>query len=338
MLALAAARLGLKCHIYCPDPESPAFDVAAARTVAAYEDGVSLDAFARSVDVVTYEFENVDVAAAERLGSIVPVRPGPRALAVAQDRVTEKRFLRDLGIETAPFFPVSDLGSLEAAVGAIGRPAVLKTRRFGYDGKGQTKIGVKTDLGEALHAIGNAPGILEGFVPFSREISVIAARGTAGEVASYDPAENVHHGRHPAHLEGAGRRLRRDRIGGGAYRPNNPGSARLYRRPRRRVLRSRRWRPGAAHGQRDRAAGAQFRSLDGGRLRRFAVRKHVRAIVGWPLGPTTRHAGVAMTNLIGADAEDWRRLAGEPGARLHLYGKHEARPGRKIGHVNRLSP
>ena len=131
MLAMAAARLGLKCHIYCPDPDSPAFDIAAARTVAAYEDRASLDAFARSVDVVTYEFENVDVAAAERLGSIVPVRPGPRALAVSQDRVTEKRFLRDLGIGTAPFFPVNDLGSLEAAVGAIGRPAVLKIR-LGY--------------------------------------------------------------------------------------------------------------------------------------------------------------------------------------------------------------
>jgi 5-(carboxyamino)imidazole ribonucleotide synthase len=337
MLATAAARLGLKCHIYCPDPESPAFDVAAACTVAAYEDAASLDAFARSVDVVTYEFENVDVAAAERLGSIVPVRPGPRALAVSQDRVTEKGLLRDLQIETAPFAAVDDLASLQAAVDAIGRPALLKTRRFGYDGKGQARIGADTDLGEVVRAIGNAPAILEGFVPFSREISVIAARGLGGEVASYDPVENVH-------SEGI---LHTSTVPAGISAATASDAGRIARL----ILEALDYVG---------VLGVEFFVVAGGDMERLIVNEiaprvhnsghwtedacavsqfenHVRAIAGWPLGPTTRHADAVMTNLIGTDAEDWPRLAGEPGARLHLYGKRDARPGRKMGHVNRLS-
>lgn len=338
MLALAAARLGLKCHIYCPDSESPAFDVAAARTIAAYEDEASLDAFARSVNVVTYEFENVDVAAAERLSGFVPVRPGPRALAVSQDRVAEKGFLRHLGIQTAPFAPVDDLASLQAALGAIGRPAVLKTRRFGYDGKGQAKIGPDTDLGAALDTLGGAAAVLEGFIAFSLEISVIAARGLDGAIVCYDPADNVHR-------EGI---LRTSTVPAGI----SPETAQAARHTAGMVLEALNYvgvigieffvagedgnerlivneiAPrvhNSGHWSEDACAVSQFEN-------------HVRAIAGWPLGPATRHADAEMTNLIGAAAEDWSRLAAEPGARVHLYGKREVRPGRKMGHVNRLSP
>ncbi len=337
MLALAAARLGLKCHIYCPDPQSPAFDVAAAHTLAAYEDDARLDAFARLVDVVTYEFENVDVAAAERLAAIVPVRPGPGALAVSQDRVTEKRFLSELGIETAPFAAVDDLAALQGAVGEIGRPAVLKTRRFGYDGKGQTRIGADTELGEALKAIGNAPAVLEGLVSFSREISVIAARGVDGQVVSYDPAENVHQdgilhtSTVPARVSAATasearriaatllRALEYVGVLGIEFFVEGEGARErlIVNEIAPRVHNSGHW-------SEDACAVSQFEN-------------HIRAIAGWPLGPTTRHADAVMTNLIGATAGDWLRLAAEPGARLHLYGKREARPGRKMGHVNRLS-
>jgi 5-(carboxyamino)imidazole ribonucleotide synthase len=338
MLALAAARLGLKCHIYCPDPESPAFDVAAARTVAAYDDAGALDAFAADVDVVTYEFENVELTSAERLAPYVPVRPGVRALAVSQDRLAEKTFLRDLGIDTAPFAAVDDLRGLENGLTSIGRPAVMKTRRFGYDGKGQVRIGSGDEANAAWAGIGGKPAILEGFVNFSREVSVIAARALDGSVASYGVAENVHRNgilhssTVPAQVarrtveqgiaiarqilealdyvgvlgveffvvgEGADERLVVNEI---APRVHNSG-----------------------HWTEDACAVSQFEN-------------HIRAVAGWPLGPTARHADVVMTNLIGADADTWAGLAADPSARLHLYGKREARPGRKMGHVNRLGP
>jgi 5-(carboxyamino)imidazole ribonucleotide synthase len=339
MLALAAARLGLKCHVYCPDPENPAFDVSAAHTIAPYGDIAALERFARAVDVVTYEFENVDVAAAERLATIVPVRPGARSLAVSQDRLTEKVFLRGLGIETAPFAPVDDAATLRDAIREIGLPAILKTRRLGYDGKGQVRIARGDDPSKALAALGQAPAILEGFVPFLREASIIAVRGVDGGAACYDIAENVHRNgilhtsTVPARLsasaemdaagialgileglghigvlgvelfvvaaEGGKERLLVNEI---APRVHNSG-----------------------HWTEDACAVSQFEN-------------HVRAIAGWPLGPTMRHADAVMTNLVGEEAEDWLVLAGEPDARLHLYGKREARAGRKMGHVNRLAP
>jgi 5-(carboxyamino)imidazole ribonucleotide synthase len=337
MLALAAARLGFRCHIYCPDPDSPAFDVAAERTVAAYEDAAALEAFAASVDVVTYEFENVDVAAAERIAAIVPVRPGPRALAVSQDRLTEKLFLRELGIATAPFAAVGDPASLDAALVAIGRPAVLKTRRFGYDGKGQLRIGADTHPHDALAAIGDAPAILEGFVPFSREVSMVAARGLDGGLAAYDLAENVHRdgilrsSTVPAaiapHAADEARRIAEQillsldyvgMLGVEFFVVAEGGTERLLvNEIAPRVHNSGHW-------TEDACAVSQFEN-------------HVRAIAGWPLGPARRRCDAVMTNLIGRDAEGWRDLAAEPDARLHLYGKREARPGRKMGHVNRLA-
>lgn len=336
MLALAAAPLGFRCHIYCPDRESPAFEVAAAHSVASYEDAEALGAFARTVDVVTYEFENVDVAAVERLAALLPVRPGARALAVSQDRLTEKAFLRDLGIETAPFVAVDDAPSLEAAIAGIGRPSVLKTRRFGYDGKGQAILRAGDDLDAALATVGSAPAILEGFVEFSREVSVVAARGIDGSLAIYDVAENVHRDGilhtstvpariMPATADEAGRIATRilaalDYVGvlgvelfvvgeGGKQRlVVNEIAPRVHN---------------SGHWTRDACAVSQFEN-------------HVRAVAGWPLGSPARHADVVMTNLIGAEAQAWRDLAAEPGARLHLYGKREGRPGRKMGYVNRL--
>ena len=338
MLTLAAARLGLKCHLYSPDPDSPAFAVAAARTVAPYDDTAALAAFARSVDMVTYEFENVDVVAVERLTRSVPVRPGVEALAVSQDRLTEKRFFERLNIATAAFAPVDDLPSLEAAIGVVGLPAVLKTRRFGYDGKGQAVIRAPAAAGAALAGLRGTAAIVESFVPFAREVSVIAARGADGMVAAYDPAENVHRdgilrtSTVPARIapetaaaatgitrtilealayigvigveffvvgEGAGERLVVNEM---APRVHNSG-----------------------HWTEDGCAVSQFEN-------------HVRAVAGWPLGPTRRSFDGVMTNLIGADAEAWATLAAEPGARLHLYGKREVRPSRKMGHVNRIGP
>jgi 5-(carboxyamino)imidazole ribonucleotide synthase len=192
MLAMAAARLGLKSHIYCPDTDSPAFDVAGAKTVAAYEDEAALRAFAQSVDVITYEFENIPARTAEVLAALRPVRPGPAALAVSQDRLTEKDFVTSLGILTAPYRAVEDAGALARAVGELGRPAILKTRRFGYDGKGQVTIREGSDLGGIFRSLGGTPCILEGVVPFIKEVSVIAARSLDGAFVAYDVTENIH--------------------------------------------------------------------------------------------------------------------------------------------------
>jgi 5-(carboxyamino)imidazole ribonucleotide synthase len=192
MLAMAAARLGLKSHIFAPDPESPAFDVASAYTVASYEDEAALARFAEAVDVVTYEFENVPIACAEFLSERRPLRPNARALALTQDRLPEKRFLQDIGLKTAPFLAVEDAGALVRAVATLGRPSILKTRRFGYDGKGQALIREGSDLAALYRALGGDPTILEGLVRFEREVSLIAARGVNGEFAAFDLCENEH--------------------------------------------------------------------------------------------------------------------------------------------------
>ena len=338
MLALAAAPLGFHCHIYCPEAESPAFDVSAARTIARYDDVPALDAFARSVDVVTYEFENVDVAAVQRIAAIVPVRPGSKALAVSQDRLTEKTFLRGLGIPTAPFAVVSDWPSLQAAIVALGLPAILKTRRFGYDGKGQVLVGSTEEAAAALTSIAGAPAILEGFVPFTREISIIGVRGVDGATAAYDVAEN----NHKAGI------LDTSTVPSGV---GDIGAAEATRIVQRML----------AALDYTGVIGVEFFVTGEGRDQRLLVNEfaprvhnsghwtidacavsqfenHVRAVAGWPLGPTTRHADAWMANLIGDDVGSWQGLASDPTARLHLYGKRGARPGRKMGHVTRLMP
>ncbi|MEL6680772.1 MAG: 5-(carboxyamino)imidazole ribonucleotide synthase, partial [Pseudomonadota bacterium] len=194
MLSVAASRLGLVCHIYEPAPDCPAAQVAKSCTTASYEDAAALEAFARGVDVVTYEFENVPADALDRIEAIVPIRPGRRALAVSQDRVDEKDFLTGLGLATAPYAAVDTVADLEAALATIGTPAILKTRRFGYDGKGQVRIADPAEATDAFASLNGAPAVLEGFVDFNSEVSVIGARGLDGAVVCFDPGANEHRG------------------------------------------------------------------------------------------------------------------------------------------------
>jgi 5-(carboxyamino)imidazole ribonucleotide synthase len=334
MIALAAAPLGIRCHIYAPEEDSPAFDVAAGSTVADYDDFAALESFAAKVDAVTYEFENVPGDTAAFLDARVPVAPGVAALRTAQDRIAEKTFVARLGIPVAPFAEVSDLPSLEQALARIGRPAVLKTRRFGYDGKGQVKIQADTDPAAALGDIGRQPAVLEGFVRFEKEISVIAARSWSGEVAVYDVPEN-HHENHilrtstvPARLSlkvsetarDFGSRIiaALDYVGVIGVEMFVAGDEVIVNEIAPRVHNSGHWTMDACHV-------SQFE-------------QHVRAVCGWPLGSPERHADVVMTNILGDEINRWRELAREPRVHLHLYGKREARPGRKMGHFNRVTP
>jgi 5-(carboxyamino)imidazole ribonucleotide synthase len=338
MLATAAADLGFSTHIYCPDRDSPAFAVAAARTIAPYEDEAALAAFAESTAVVTYEFENVPAATAEFLSDRVPVYPAANALEVAQDRLAEKELMVALGIPVAPFAPVDRQKDIYSALAKAGRPAVLKTRRFGYDGKGQSLIRTGDDPVNAWRAMGEAPAIMESFVNFEREISVILARGRKGETRAYDVGENRHvagildetivPAPIPADLAreavGVAGRIAEalDYIGILAVEMfvagNGEGRRLLVNEIAPRVHNSGHW-------TQDAAVTSQFE-------------QHIRAIAGWPLGDITRHSDVVMTNLIGEEAGAFADLAAEPGACLHIYGKTEARRGRKMGHVNRLKP
>ncbi|EJW12467.1 Phosphoribosylaminoimidazole carboxylase ATPase subunit [Rhodovulum sp. PH10] len=337
MIALAAARLGFKCHVLCPDPRSCAFDVVHRVSEADYTDKVALDRFAEDVDVVTYEFENVPAETATFLSARVPVLPDPRVLATTQDRLAEKRFVESLGIATAPHAAVDGPDDLEAALAALGRPAVLKTRRFGYDGKGQRILREGDDPHAAWSDIGEQPAILEAFVPFEREVSVIAARGLDGTVQVYDIAENEHRdhilkvSRVPAAVPDAIAEEARaiagkiaeafDYVGVlGVEMFVVPGAARpvLVNEIAPRVHNSGHW------------------TLDGASVSQFE--QHVRAIAGWPLGVPVRHGRVEMHNLIGDEILDHRAWLTVPGATVHLYGKATVRPGRKMGHVTRVLP
>lgn len=334
MIAMAAAKMGLRVHIYAPEAEPPAGQVAATVTRAGWEDEAALTAFAAAVDVVTYEFENIPLRTAEILAPLVPLRPGIAALRAAQDRVEEKTFLQGVGLTVAPFAPVDGLDDLRAALDTIGAPAILKTRRMGYDGKGQVRINNAAEAEAAITAIAGAPAVLEGFVSFQREVSVIAARGLTGEVVCFDPGENVHQGgildttkipaSIPARLKAdaalaAGRILNAlDYVGVMGVELFVTPNGLVVNEIAPRVHNSGHW-------TQDACAVDQFE-------------QHVRAICGWPLGDGSRFADAVMTNLIGDDANDWAAIAAQPGARLHLYGKAEARAGRKMGHVNRTSP
>lgn len=338
MMAMAAAELGLRTHIYAPERDSPAFDVAAEHTVAAYDDEAALVRFAKAVDAVTYEFENVPSATAATLSAHTLLAPNARALEVSQDRLVEKAFIADLGIATAPFAPVGSEAELTEALARIGRPAVLKTRRFGYDGKGQVMIRPEGDASAAFTAIGQAPAILEGFVPFEREVSVIAARTASGDFAAYDLCANEHRNhildttRIPAGVSKATEEraiaIARaiadalDYVGILAVElfllTGSEGESLVVNEIAPRVHNSGHWTQGGA-------VTSQFE-------------QHVRAVCGWPLGETRRLGRVEMKNLIGDDVEAWRDILAEPGAHLHLYGKAEARPGRKMGHVTRIYP
>ncbi|MFD2234078.1 5-(carboxyamino)imidazole ribonucleotide synthase [Phaeospirillum tilakii] len=338
MAALAAARLGYRVHIFSPEPDSPAAQVAAAATVAAYTDPAALESFARAVDVVTFEFENIPADSVRRLAEIVPVRPSWTVLETAQDRIVEKRFFNGIGIATAPWRAVDGVAALEAALAEIGRPAVLKTARMGYDGKGQVRIDADTDAAAAWAALGKAPGgaagsaILEGFIDFQGEISVVIARGGDGAWAAFDPAWNVH--RHhilhtstvPAPIPAATATAAIDIARRAAEALDVIGllAVEMFVTPDGLLVNEMAPRPhNSGHWTIDACLTDQFEQF-------------IRAVCGLPLGSPRRHSDAVMTNLIGDEAADWLDLLRDPEAHLHLYGKAEARPGRKMGHVTRL--
>ncbi|GAB4385940.1 5-(carboxyamino)imidazole ribonucleotide synthase [Albidovulum sp.] len=334
MLAMAAARLGYLTHVYEPGSAPPAGQVAARLTTAPYEDLAALAAFARGVDVVTYEFENIPASALDAIEAICPLHPNRRALEISQDRLTEKAFLTDLGLRTAPFAAVTDAGDLARALDRIGVPAILKTRRLGYDGKGQARLASAGDAEAALAAMAGAPALLEGFVAFSREISVIAARTAAGQVVAFDPGENVHR-------EGI---LRRTTVPARLSEAERAEAVRLAGR----ILEALDYvgvmgvelfvtaRGLVVNEIAPRVHNSGHWTQNGCAVDQFE--QHIRAIAGWPLGDGRRHADVMMENLIGDEIGRAAAIAAEPGAALHLYGKTEARPGRKMGHVNRVRP
>jgi 5-(carboxyamino)imidazole ribonucleotide synthase len=333
MTALAAAELGYRCHIFCPESDSPAAQVAAQTTQAAYDDEAALRRFAAAVDVVTFEFENVPSGAVRIAGALKPVRPGLRALETAQDRVAEKRFFEREGIATAPWRPIFDFPALAPALAQIGRPALIKTVRLGYDGKGQARLRDDTDLSAAWRAVGGKPCILEGMVDFEREISVIVARGPDGAVQCYEPVENRHKDgildttTVPAPIPPALARDAEAMAVRAAQALDLVGllAVEMFVTKEGRILANEMApRPhNSGHWTMDAARTSQFEQL-------------VRAICGLPLGDPSRFADAVMTNLIGDDVDQWPALVAEPGAHLHLYGKTEARPGRKMGHVTRV--
>ena len=326
MLSAAASRLGLRCHIFEPGA-APAGDVAWRVTTAPYEDEAALRAFADSVDVITYEFENVPTSALDLLESLRPIRPGRRALAVSQDRLTEKTFLTDIGLTVAPFADGPDQGALDDAIARIGRPSILKTRRMGYDGKGQVRIG------EGPADWTGAPSVLEGFVNFTAEISVIIARGTDGQVAAFDPGLNVHEGgilrttTVPCGLPG---RVTTDAVLIAARIANALDyvgvlGVELFVTPEGLIVNEIAPRVhNSGHWTQAGCAVDQFE-------------QHIRAVAGLPLGDGKRHVDVVMENLIGDDMDRVPALLAQPRTQVHLYGKGQARPGRKMGHVNRIA-
>jgi 5-(carboxyamino)imidazole ribonucleotide synthase len=333
MLALAAARLGMKTHIYCPDPESPAFDVTPLKTVAAYDDEAALATFAAGVDVVTYEFENVPAKTAAFLANLKPLRPGANALAVSQDRLAEKAFLTINRIPVAPFAAITDLDRLEAELEEIGAPAVLKTTRLGYDGKGQRIVHNMEDAALAWELLSPKPLVLEGFIEFDKEISVVVARNALGEVAAFDPAENVHRDHIlktstvPADISSKTAKkaveiaaeiaTALDYVGVlGVEFFVLPGGKLLVNEIAPRVHNSGHWTEAVAITD-------QFE-------------QHIRAVVNWPLGDPSRMADVVMENLIGDEITAIPERLG-PSIQPHAYGKAESRRGRKMGHINRIA-
>ncbi len=336
MLAMAAARLGLRCRVFSPDPDSPAFDVVLNATCAEYADVEALELFAADVDVITYEFENVPAASAMILAARRPVLPNRKILETTQDRLAEKDFVRQLGIGTADYADVSSAASLRAAIAKIGLPAVLKTRRFGYDGKGQAIIRQGDDPDQVWQDLATKSAILEAFIPFEREISVIAARSADGQVECFDVTENEHSdhilktSRVPAAISDALAAQARGVAEKVATALNyvgvlavelfvvegSGGPQILVNEIAPRVHNSGHW------------------TLDGASISQFE--QHIRAIAGWPLGKPVRHGPVTMTNLIGDEINDYGRWLTVPGATVHIYGKGTPRPGRKMGHITQV--
>jgi 5-(carboxyamino)imidazole ribonucleotide synthase len=335
MTAMAAARLGYRTHVFAAEPDAPATQVASAATIAPFGDAAAVARFAAAIDVATFEFENIPGAVVRRVAAKRPVSPRPEILEITQDRLREKNFLREIGVATTDYREITEPDALAEAARELGVPAVLKTVRLGYDGKGQVLVTADTQPEEAWRQMGGTLGILEGFVDFRCEISVVLARAADGAVAVYPPVENRHVNHildttiAPASLpaetlaeaETIARRIaeRLDLVGvlavemfvtrAGALLVNE-----LAPRPH-----------NSGHWTIDACVTSQFEQL-------------VRAICGLPLGSTERHADAVMTNLIGRDVERWRDALDDPQAKLHLYGKSRVRPGRKMGHITRLLP
>ncbi|MBW8785264.1 MAG: 5-(carboxyamino)imidazole ribonucleotide synthase [Novosphingobium sp.] len=332
MLAMAAAQLGYRCHVFAPEPNSVAAEVCAAFTCAAWDDAAAMARFAADCAVVTYEFENVPVAPLAALGA-VPLLPHPRALETAQDRLAEKRFVERLGGRPAAFAPVDDRAGLNAALARIGTPGILKTRREGYDGKGQWRIAALADA--AALTLPGRPLIYERFVEFGAEFSVLLCRGADGDVRFWDAPENVHEGGILARSTAPAGPLVQsqiavarelstriadelDYVGVLAVEFFAGEAGPVFNEMAPRVHNSGHW------------------TIEGAVTSQFE--NHIRAICGLPLGSTALAAKrVEMRNVIGDTVEDWPQILSDPANHLHLYGKAAARPGRKMGHVTRLT-
>lgn len=334
MLAIAAARLGYRCHIYAPEADPPAADVAAEWTRADFTDIAAMTRFAAACAVVTYEFENIPFEPVAAIARQIAVRPGVEALRITQDRLFEKTFCNERGVGTAPFRAVGSVEDLKAAIAELGLPLVLKTRRMGYDGKGQVKIERADQAAAAFAALKSDALIAEGFVAFQRELSVVLARGNEGRIVSWGPVENIHRNHilwrtyAPARLSDSLRAEAEriaatlaeglDYVGVLAVELFDCGDRLLVNEMAPRVHNSGHW-------TLDAAVTSQFE-------------QHIRAMCGLPLGSGERLCDAVMENLIGDEIAAWPDLLAEPKTKLHLYGKAEARPGRKMGHVSRLYP
>lgn len=336
MSAMAAARLGFLVHIFSPEHDSPAAQVAARSFVAPYDDLDALKRFADGVDVITFEFENLPAASLALLESLKPVRPGAKILAISQDRVLEKQFLNDAGIITAPWVKVETLAGLQAAAQKLGLPAVLKTTRLGYDGKGQAMLRTEEDLASAFAALEPKPLVLEGFVDFGAEISVMVARGVQGETVCFDAVEN----RHKHHILDM-------TLAPAPFAPDILARAQQIAR----LVAEKLDLVGllgvemfvTARGDvvvneiAPRPHNSGHWTMDACSCGQFEMQ--IRAVTGLPLPPAVRHSDAVMKNLIGpADMALWPQILATPGLIAHHYGKVEARPGRKMGHFNRLFP
>ena len=333
MLSVAASRLGFKTCVYEPGGDCPASHVSNYHFQKPYDDEAALKAFAQSVDVITYEFENVPTSALDLLESAAPIRPNRLALATSQNRMTEKKFLEGLGLKVAPFAAVTSADELRQAVAKIGTPSILKTQTLGYDGKGQARIKDGDDLDAVWAAMQGAPCVLEGFIDFSHEVSVIGARALDGQVACFDPGENVHRDgilhttTVPANLTGvqrtdavlmAGRILNAlDYVGVLGVELFVTPQGLIVNEIAPRVHNSGHW------------------TQNGCVIDQFE--QHIRAVAGWPLGDGSRHADAVMENLIGDDMDRVAALSADPNVALHLYGKADAKPGRKMGHINTIT-
>ena len=333
MLCVAASRLGFKCHVYEPSRNPPAGDTSAILTTASYTDIAALERFARSVDVVTFEFENVPVEALDFIERIVKISPSRRALEISQDRLNEKEFMHSLFLKTAPYLKVDNIGELTNALQKIKFPAILKTRKFGYDGKGQIKLESEENVAETINNFSGSGYILEGVVNFTKEISVIAARNFNGQIACFDPGENIH-------INGI---LDTTTVPCKLPRPIITDAILLTSR----ILEALDYvgvlgvelfvldNKLIVNEIAPRVHNSGHWTQDGCVVDQFE--QHIRAISGWSLGDGSRFLNVTMKNLIGNDILGVSKLIEEPSKSIHLYGKEEIRPNRKMGHVNLVS-